>query len=81
MVDNKISQFEYIEYLPCDSNNINKQGEQIIETKDEVVYLLLHKAFLEVKGKLQTAVNADYGVNDNISLVNSGWSLLQSAQY
>ena len=77
-VDNSINEFEYVEYLPRDSN-FNREGQHIIETKDEDVFLLPHKAFLEVRGKLQT--NANYNNNDAISLVNNGWSLFQTAQY
>ena len=81
LVDNSITEFEYVEYLPRDSNNMNKEGQHIFETKDEDVFLLPHKAFLEVRGKLQTNANADYNNNDAISLVNNGWSLFHSAQY
>ena len=82
VVDNSITEFEYLEYLPRDSNNMNKASQHIIETRDEDVYLLPHKAFLEVRGRLQTAANnANYAANDAISLVNNGWSLFQSAQY
>lgn len=81
LIDNSITEFEYVEYLPRDSNNMNRNGQHIIETKDEDVFLLPHKAFLEVRGKLQTNANADYNNNDVISLVNNGWSLFQTAQY
>ena len=39
LVDNSITEFEYVEYLPRDSNNMNKDGQHIIETKDEDVFL------------------------------------------
>ena len=82
VVDNSTTQFEYLEYLPCDSNNMSKDGQHIIETKDEDVYLLSHKAFVEVRGRLQTAAaNANYAVGDIFSLVINGWSLFQSVQY
>ena len=81
LVDNSITEFEYVEYLLRDSNNMNKDGQHIIETKDEDVFLLLHKAYLEIRGKLQTNANANYNNNDVISLVNNGWSLFQTAQY
>ena len=57
LIDNLITEFEYVEYLPRDSNNMNKNGQHIFETKDEDVFLLPHKAFIEIRGKLQT--NAD----------------------
>jgi len=60
---------------------MNKDGQHIFETKDEDVFLLPHKAFLEIRGKLQTNVNANYNINDAISLVNNGWSLFQTVQY
>ena len=81
LVDNSITKFEYVEYLPRDSNNMNKNDQHIIETKDEDFFFLPHKAYLEIKGKLQTNANANYNNNDVISLVNNGWSLFQTAQY
>ena len=30
LVDNSITEFEYVEYLPRDSNNMNKDGQHII---------------------------------------------------
>ena len=81
LVDNSITEFEYVEYLSRDSNNMNKDGQHIIETKDKDVFLLSHKAYLEIRGKLQTNANANYNNNDVISLVNNGWSLFQTAQY
>ena len=81
VIDNSISKFEYIEYLPRDSNDMNKDGQRVLETKDEDVYLLPHKAFIEIRGKLQTNANADYAVDDVVSLVNNAWSLFQSAEY
>ena len=79
--DNSIQEFEYIEYLPRDSNNMNKDGQHIIETKDEDVFLLPHKAFLEIRGRLQTTADANYAAGAVVSLVNNGWSLFQKAQY
>jgi len=66
LIDSSITEFEYVEYLPRDSNNMNKDGQQIIETQDEDVFLLAHKAFLEIRGKLQTNANANYNINDAI---------------
>ena len=58
LIENLITEFEYVEYLPRDSNNMNKDGQHIFETKDEDLFLLPHKAFLEIIGKLQTnAIN------------------------
>jgi len=42
LIDNSITEFEYVEYLPKDSNNMNKDGQHIIRTKDEDVFLLQH---------------------------------------
>jgi len=81
LIDNSITDFEYVEHLPRDSNNMNKDGQHIIETKDENVFFLPHKAFLEIREKLQTNANTNYNINDTISLVNNGWSLFQTAQY
>ena len=32
--EDSTTEFEYIEYLPRDSNNVNKNGQHVIETKD-----------------------------------------------
>ena len=81
LIDNSITEFEYEEYLPRDSNNMNKDGQHIFETKDEDVFLLPHKAFLEIRRKLQINADANYNNHDVISLVNNSWSLFQNAQY
>ena len=52
LINNLITEFDYVEYLPRDSNNMNKDGQHIFETKDEDVFLLLQKAFLEIREKL-----------------------------
>ena len=67
LIDNSITEFEYVEYLPRDSNNMNKFGLQIFETRDDDVFLLPHKAYLEIRGKLQTTANANYQDDDVIS--------------
>ena len=38
LVDNSITEFEYVEYLPRDSNNMNKDGQHIIETKMKMFF-------------------------------------------
>ena len=81
LIDNSITEFEYVEYSPKDSNNMNKDGQHIFETKDKHVFLLPPKAFLEIRGKLQTNANANYNNHDVISLENNGWSLFQTTQY
>ena len=55
--------------------------KHIFETKDEDLFLLTHKAFLEIRGKLQTNADANYNNHDVSSLVNNGLSLFQTAQY
>jgi len=58
MINNTITKFEYVEYLPRDLNNMNNDGQHTIETKDENVFLLL-KAVLEISRKfklLQTPI-------------------------
>ena len=77
-IDNSITEFEYVEYF--NSNNKNKDGQHIFETKDEDLFLLPHKAFLEIRGKLQTNADANYNNHDVFSLVNNGWCLFQTAQ-
>ena len=80
--DRSISKFEYIEYLPRDSSNMDKDGDHIIQTDDENVYLLPHKAYLEVRGKLVKAADgSNYADTDAITLTNNGWSLFRTIQY
>ena len=68
--------FEYIEYIPNDSSNINKLGEHLDE------YLLPLKAMVEVRGKLvKAANNSNYAVTDVVTVVNNGWSHFLSIQY
>ena len=82
IVDDSTTEFEYIEYLPRDSNNMNKDGQYIIETIDSDQYLLPHKAVLEVRGRLvKQADGSDYNDDDAITLVNGGWSLFKSIQF
>jgi len=73
LIDNSITEFEYVKYLPRYSNNINKNGQHIIETKNEDVIFLPHKEFSEIRGKLQTNADVNYNNNDAISLENNGW--------
>ena len=82
IVDDSTTEFEYIEYLPRDSNNMNKDGQHIIETIDSDQYLPPHKAVLEVRGRLvKQADGSDYNDDDAITLVNGGWSLFKSIQF
>ena len=79
-IDSSTTKFEYIEYAPRD-DNMNKK-DLIIETKDEDIYLLPHKAMLEIRGRMQKyADNTNYAANDIISLVNNALSLFKSAEY
>ena len=50
---------------------MNKDGRHIFKTKDEDVFLLPNKAFLEIRGKLQTNTDANYNNHDVISLVKT----------
>ena len=80
--DDSITEFEYIEYLPNNSSNMNKLGEHKIETRDLDKYLLPHKVMLEGRGKLvKAADNSNYATTDVVTFVNNGWSLFRSIQY
>ena len=81
LIDNSITVFEYVKYLPRDSNNMNKDGQYIFKTKDKDVFLLPQKTFLEIRGKLQINADANYNNHYLILLVNNGWSLFQTDQY
>ena len=51
-----------------------------IETGDENIYLLPHKAAFEIRGRLgKSADDSNYAAADPISFVNNGWSLFQTA--
>jgi len=80
--DDSIKEMEDIEYLPRNVSDINKSSKIIIDTKDLDVFMLPHKACLEVRGKItqNDAANTAFGVNDVVSLVNNGWSLFSSAE-
>ena len=49
--DNSITRFEYLEYLPRDSNNMDRDDRHIIETVDKNVWLLPHKGLIKVLEK------------------------------
>ena len=38
LVDNSITEFEYVEYLPRDSNNMNKDGQQLLKQKMKMFF-------------------------------------------
>ena len=79
--DESTTEYEYIEYLPGNSNDMNKD-QHIIETKDLDEYLLPHKALLEVCGQLVKAADgSNYGPDDVITLSNNGWSLFKTVEY
>ena len=79
--DESTTEYEYIEYLPRNSNDMNKD-QHIIETKDLDEYLLPHKALLEVRGRLVKAADgSNYGPDDVITLSNNGWSLFKTVEY
>ncbi|DAC81746.1 TPA_asm: hexon [Trichoplax MELD virus] len=77
--DNSIVEFEYIEYLPRDTDM--DKGSYLIETRDEDVYLLPHKAVIEIRGNLTKDSGSLYNADDAVTLVNNGLSLFRSAQY
>ena len=79
--DDSITEFEYVEYLPNDSSNMDKAGYHLIETRDLDEYLLPHKAVLEVRGRLVKEDGTNYANTDAITLTNNGWSLFRSLQY
>ena len=80
IVDDSIKRLEYIEYLPRDSANMDRDGRHVLETRDLDIFLLPHKAFLEVRGKLVKNDNTNYAANNNVALVNNGWSLFHTAE-
>ena len=49
LIDNSITEFEYVEYLPRDFNNMNKDGQHIFETTVKTkMYFFYHiKHFLK----------------------------------
>ena len=79
--DDSITEFEYIEYLPNDSSNMDKEGYHNIETRDLDEYLLPHKAVLEVRGRLVKENGTNYANTDANTITNNGWSLFRSLQY
>ena len=47
LIDNSITEFEYIEYLPRDSNNMNKDGQHIFELVMKTYFFYHIKHFLK----------------------------------
>lgn len=80
IIDDSATEYEYVEYVTRDAD-VNKDGQRFIETQDLDQYLLPHKSFVEIRGKLQTTANANFVDDAQTTLVNNGWSLFQSAQY
>ena len=79
--DDTVREFEYVEYLDENSNEPNKTGIRTFNTRDEDVFLLPHKAMLEVHGRILTAAGGDIAAGTEIALVNNGWSLFKRARY
>ena len=48
--------------------------------RDLDVFLLPHKAFLEVRGRLVKNDGTNYAAGDDVALVNNGWSLFHTAE-
>ena len=68
--DESTTEFEYVEYLPRDTNMDN--STHIVETRDQDEYLLPHKAMLEIRGCLVKNDVSNCDAFDNITLVNNG---------
>ncbi len=79
--DDAVTELEYVEYLDENSNEPNKTGVRTFNTRDEDVFLLPHKAMLEVRGQILTVIGGDIAAGTEIALVNNGWSLFKSARY
>ena len=78
--DESITNFEYVEYRPRDADM--DKSTQIIETRDLDEYLLPHKAMLEIRGRLVKTVDGiAFAPEDEITLVNNGWSLFKTVEY
>ena len=78
--DESITNFEYVEYRPRDADM--DKSTQIIETRDLDEYLLPHKAMLEIRGRLVKTVDGTaFAPEDEITLVNNGWSLFKTVEY
>ena len=80
IVDDSTSEFEYVEYVTRDVD-VDKNGQRILETQDLDMYLLPHKSYIEIRGKLVKTNGDNYDAGAQVALVNNGWALFQSAQY
>jgi len=81
--DDSVTEFEYVEYLDENSNEPNTAGVRTFNTRDEDVFLLPHKAMLEVRGQIMTIANppAAIAAGVEVALINDGWCLFNSARY
>ena len=81
--DDSVTEFEYVEYLDENSNEPNKAGVRTFNTRDEDVFLLPHKAMLEVRGRIMTIANppVEIAAGIEVALINNGWCLFRSARY
>jgi hypothetical protein len=78
--DDSTTEFEYTEYR---ETNINVQTLDKYEfyTRDLDQWLLPHKSYLLVKGKLLKEDGTNFGENDDVALVNNGFSIFRRANY
>lgn len=76
--DNSINEYEYVEYRDVDVQVQNKDNF-MIDTKDKDLYLLMSKAYLEVRFKLAKADGTPIATANTIAAVNDGYNLFRRA--
>ena len=78
--DDSTTEFEFTEYR---ESNINVQTLDKYEffTRDLDAWLLPHKSYLLVKGKLLKENGDNFAEADNVALVNNGFSIFRRANY
>jgi hypothetical protein len=78
--DDSTTEFEYTEYR---ESNINVQSLDKYEffTRDLDAWLLPHKSYLIVKGKLLKEDGTNFTEAENVALVNNGFSIFRRANY
>ena len=78
IVDRSVERLQYERVLPRDPNFDNKNINIDTENVDQLIWL--HRAVLEVRGRVVKNDGTNYDAADNVALANGGWSLFETVQ-
>ena len=77
--DESIKSYEYDEYQPIKSTQLNSAGQITIPIENKDQFLHLHKSYLLIEGDVLKADNTRYTDGDLIALTNNGMLYLFSS--